>query len=76
MKKKKKKFESLKSILILLQQIQANDFGPKNVVISYYINDNGEPFVTSSIICKNEKTKSFKFYDCHSLEEREKTYND
>lgn len=33
MKKKKKKFESLKSVLVLLQQIQANEFGEITVWI-------------------------------------------
>ena len=72
MKKKNKKFESMRSILQMIQQIQVQDFGQHTFWLQTY-----NTFFNVSIWSKdNLKLNSFEFYSHHSPKTLEKTYNE
>jgi hypothetical protein len=76
MKKKSKNFQSLKSILWLLQNIQMNEFERIPIHLDTHEDSLGDSFITVDVWGKDYKIESFSFYSFSSSEKREKTYND
>lgn len=75
MKKKNKKFQSLRSILWLLQEVQMNEFGRIPIHLDTHEDSSGDSFITVDVL-GSEDIKNFNFYSFSSSEKREKTYND